>query len=68
MSGHRARRRFGQHFLENELILERMVGALSPAPDDRVLEIGPGLGALTRLLADAVDTLAAVEIDRDVAA
>lgn len=68
MSGHRARRRFGQHFLENEVILERMVGALAPAPKDRVLEIGPGLGALTRLLAEAVDTLAAVEIDRDVAA
>ena len=68
MSGHRARRRFGQHFLENEMILERMVGALAPATGDRVLEIGPGLGALTRLLAEAVDTLAAVEIDRDVAA
>ena len=68
MNRHRARRRFGQHFLENELILEQMVGALAPAPGDRVLEIGPGLGALTRLLAEAVDTLAAVEIDRDVAA
>lgn len=68
MSRHRARRRFGQHFLENEMILERMVGALAPAPEDRILEIGPGLGALTRLLAEAVHRFTAVEIDRDVAA
>lgn len=68
MKGHRPRRRFGQHFLENELILERMVDVLALSRGDRVLEVGPGFGALTALLVRELDALTAVEIDRDIAA
>jgi len=60
----RARRRFGQHFLEPAWVA-RLVQAFAPSPDDRVLEIGPGRGALTGALAGRVARLVAVEIDRD---
>ena len=63
----RARKRFGQHFLEPAWVA-RLIDALSPAPDDVFLEIGPGRGALTRPLAPRVGRLIAVEIDRDLAA
>lgn len=61
----RARKRFGQHFLTDPRVLDGIVRALAPAAEDRVLEIGPGHGALTELLYEAVDSLVAVEIDRD---
>jgi 16S rRNA (adenine1518-N6/adenine1519-N6)-dimethyltransferase len=68
MSGHRARKRFGQHFLHDPTVLERIVQAVDPRPGDRLLEIGPGTGALTaRLLAHGLP-LDVIEIDRDLAA
>ena len=65
---HRPRKRFGQHFLVDESVLDRIVRAIDPRPGDRVVEIGPGLGALTRHLLDGVPSLVAIELDRDLAA
>jgi 16S rRNA (adenine1518-N6/adenine1519-N6)-dimethyltransferase len=62
---HRPRKRFGQHFLTDRRSLERIAEALEPQPDDTVVEIGPGRGALTSLLADRCRRLIAIEIDRD---
>jgi 16S rRNA (adenine1518-N6/adenine1519-N6)-dimethyltransferase len=65
-SGHRARKRFGQHWLTDGGVLERIVAAAELGPEDRVLEVGPGRGALTeRLLASPLAALQAVELDRD---
>ncbi|MDE2048407.1 MAG: 16S rRNA (adenine(1518)-N(6)/adenine(1519)-N(6))-dimethyltransferase RsmA [Betaproteobacteria bacterium] len=64
-SGHRARKRFGQHFLVDESILHRIVEIVAPQRSDTLIEIGPGLGALTDLLMQHVDRLVAIEIDRD---
>ena len=62
------RKRFGQHFLHDPSVLERTMEALAPQPGDHLVEIGPGRGALTRLLLDCTDTtLDAIEIDRDLA-
>jgi 16S rRNA (adenine1518-N6/adenine1519-N6)-dimethyltransferase len=66
-SGLRARKRFGQHFLEAAWV-EKLIAAVSPAAHETVLEIGPGRGALTRALAPRVARIVAVEIDRDLAA
>jgi len=64
----RRRKRFGQHFLHDPRILDRIVQALSAHPGDHLVEIGPGRGALTeRLLALRGCTLDAIEIDRDLA-
>jgi 16S rRNA (adenine1518-N6/adenine1519-N6)-dimethyltransferase len=63
----RARKRFGQHFLEAAWVA-RLVNLVEPAPDDTFLEIGPGRGALTRILAPRVGRVIAIEIDRDLAA
>jgi 16S rRNA (adenine1518-N6/adenine1519-N6)-dimethyltransferase len=63
------RKRFGQHFLHDPRILERIVRALDPQPGDHLVEIGPGRGALTaHLLSCPGCTLDAIEIDRDLAA
>ncbi|MBS3799688.1 MAG: 16S rRNA (adenine(1518)-N(6)/adenine(1519)-N(6))-dimethyltransferase RsmA [Thioalkalivibrio sp.] len=62
------RRRFGQNFLHDAGILARIVAAINPQPDDSVLEIGPGRGALTAALLEHLERLVAVEIDRDLAA
>ena len=59
-----ARKRYGQHFLHDPAVLARMVASVEPAPDDRLLEIGPGTGALTQTLLERVPRLHAVEIDR----
>jgi len=61
----RARKRFGQHFLTDQGVLQQLVAALNLRRDDRVFEIGPGHGALTDLLVGQVDVYRAVEIDRD---
>ncbi|HZI82700.1 MAG TPA: 16S rRNA (adenine(1518)-N(6)/adenine(1519)-N(6))-dimethyltransferase RsmA [Casimicrobiaceae bacterium] len=63
-----ARKRFGQHFLVDRHYIERIVAALDPGPDDNVVEVGPGLGALTRPLLERVRHLNVIEIDRDLAA
>jgi 16S rRNA (adenine1518-N6/adenine1519-N6)-dimethyltransferase len=68
-AGHRARKRFGQHWLVDDAVLERIVAAAELVPGDRVLEVGPGRGALTqRLLASPLEALVAVELDRDLVA
>ena len=67
LAPHRARKRFGQHFLEPAWV-DKVVAALDPQPGDTFLEIGPGRGALTIRLAPRVARVIAVEIDRDLAA
>jgi 16S rRNA (adenine1518-N6/adenine1519-N6)-dimethyltransferase len=62
---HRARKRFGQHFLRDTSVVDRIVRAFDPQPTDTVVEIGPGEGVLTRALAGQVRTLHLVELDRD---
>jgi 16S rRNA (adenine1518-N6/adenine1519-N6)-dimethyltransferase len=68
MEGHRARRRFSQNFLHDAHYVERIVAAIDPRPGERIVEIGPGLGALTLLLVERAGEITAVEIDRDLAA
>ncbi|MBV7481440.1 16S rRNA (adenine(1518)-N(6)/adenine(1519)-N(6))-dimethyltransferase RsmA [Bordetella sp. BOR01] len=68
MSRHQARKRFGQHFLTDESVVDGIVRAIAPARDDRVVEIGPGLSALTQPLLRGLAHLTVVEIDRDLAA
>ncbi len=63
---HRARKRFGQHWLTDAAVLDRIVAAAELEPGDTVLEVGPGRGALSeRLLATPLQALHAVELDRD---
>jgi 16S rRNA (adenine1518-N6/adenine1519-N6)-dimethyltransferase len=61
----RARKRFGQHFLHDLNIIERILRSVSPQPGENLVEIGPGQGALTYPLLKACETLIAVELDRD---
>lgn len=65
---HAPRKRFGQHFLVDRTVLERIVAAIAPRPDDNLVEIGPGAGVLTHLLLEKHGALQAVEIDRDLCA
>jgi len=65
---HQARKRFGQHFLIDTGITEAIVRAIDPRPDDALVEIGPGLGALTRPLLQRGARLTVIELDRDLAA
>lgn len=65
---HLARKRFGQHFLHDPGVIERIVAAFDPRPGETVVEIGPGLGALTLPLLDRTHVLHAIELDRDLAA
>lgn len=62
---HQPRKRFGQHFLHDPGVIGRIVAAIAPQPQDRMVEIGPGLGALTLPLLGHLNELHAVEIDRD---
>ncbi len=68
MSEHRARKRFGQNFLQDTRIIADIVQAVRPQPDDVVIEIGPGLAAITEPLARCLKQLHVVEIDRDIIA
>ncbi|MFC0337281.1 dimethyladenosine transferase [Kushneria avicenniae] len=61
----RARKRFGQNFLQDHGVIERIVASIHPQKDDRLVEIGPGQGALTEVLLEAHGALEAVELDRD---
>ena len=62
-----ARKRFGQHFLTDASVLARTLDAIGPRPEERLLEIGPGRGALTELLHGTARRFVAIEIDRDLA-
>ena len=65
---HRARKRFGQNFLTDPNTVRRIIEAVRPGPTDTVVEIGPGLGALTEPLLAVLPRLHVVEIDRDLIA
>jgi 16S rRNA (adenine1518-N6/adenine1519-N6)-dimethyltransferase len=68
MAKHRARKRFGQHFLSDPGIIDAIVRAVHPTGDDIIVEIGPGQGAITDALASSAGHLHAVELDRDLVA
>lgn len=68
MTAHQARKRFGQNFLVDLAVVDAIVRAIAPRRDDAMIEIGPGLSALTAPLLDQLDKLTAIEIDRDLAA
>jgi 16S rRNA (adenine1518-N6/adenine1519-N6)-dimethyltransferase len=63
---HLAKKRFGQNFLTDKAIINSLIEAISPQPDDLMVEIGPGLGALTQPLLTKLSHLHVVEIDRDI--
>jgi 16S rRNA (adenine1518-N6/adenine1519-N6)-dimethyltransferase len=68
VAGHTARKRFGQNFLVSPGIIHKIVDAIAPHAGDTVVEIGPGLGAITEPLLERIDHLQVVEIDRDLIA
>lgn len=68
MSAHKAKKKFGQNFLVDEQIIADIIRAIRPEAGDNMVEIGPGLGALTRPLLKLLNTLHVVEIDRDIIA
>ncbi|WP_085165550.1 16S rRNA (adenine(1518)-N(6)/adenine(1519)-N(6))-dimethyltransferase RsmA [Gilliamella bombi] len=65
--GHFARKRFGQNFLHDDYIIESIVSAIQPKKDQALVEIGPGLAALTIPISKHIDNLTVIEIDRDLA-
>jgi 16S rRNA (adenine1518-N6/adenine1519-N6)-dimethyltransferase len=65
---HIARKRFGQHFLTDTAIIDGIVDAIHPLPGQRLVEIGPGLAALTQPLVERLGHLTVIELDRDLAA
>lgn len=66
--GHTARKRFGQNFLHDDYVIDQIVTAINPQKGENVVEIGPGLGALTEPVCEILDHLTVVELDRDLAA
>lgn len=64
---HIARKRFGQHFLSDSAIIDAIVHEIAPQPGQALVEIGPGLAALTQPLAERVGQLTVIELDRDLA-
>ena len=66
MKEHKARKRFGQNFLQDSRIIHDIVNAVRPQPDDVIIEIGPGLAAITEPLTKQVKQLHVIEIDRDI--
>ena len=62
---HKARKRFGQNFLHDKMIIQKIVNSINPRQGDRIVEIGPGEGALTELVLDKIGTMDVVELDRD---
>jgi 16S rRNA (adenine1518-N6/adenine1519-N6)-dimethyltransferase len=65
---HQPRKRFGQHFLTDTGVLDAIVSAIGPKPGQALIEIGPGLGALTQPLVERCGKLTVIELDRDLAA
>ena len=65
MSQHRAKKRFGQNFLHDQGVINGIVAAIRPREGEHLVEIGPGMGAMTEPLLDACKAMDAVELDRD---
>ena len=65
---HQARKRFGQHFLTDKAVIAEIVDAIDPQPGQAMVEIGPGLAAMTQPLVERVGHLQVIELDRDLAA
>jgi 16S rRNA (adenine1518-N6/adenine1519-N6)-dimethyltransferase len=63
--GHQARKRFGQNFLHDGAVIQQIIDAIYPQPNQNIVEIGPGLGALTSEILPAVDHMHLIELDRD---
>jgi 16S rRNA (adenine1518-N6/adenine1519-N6)-dimethyltransferase len=68
MAGHRARKRFGQHFLTDPAVIDAIIRSIHPSSQDIIVEIGPGRGAITDILARLAGHLHTIELDRDLAA
>lgn len=68
LSTHRPRKRFGQHFLHDPNVLRQIVDSINPTPDQNIVEIGPGQGALTLPLLERAHSVTAIELDRDLIA
>ena len=68
LAGHTARKRFGQHFLTDQSVISQIVDAIDPRAGQALVEIGPGLGALTLPVLARCGALTVVELDRDLAA
>ncbi len=66
MKQHQARKRFGQNFLTDISLIERIINSINPQATDNLVEIGPGLGAITCPLLKQVDKLDVIELDRDI--
>lgn len=67
MAQHQAKKRFGQHFLTDGSVIDCIVQAIAPQPADVMVEIGPGLGAMTQPLVERLGQLNVIELDRDLA-
>ena len=67
MAQHQARKRFGQHFLTDGAVIDQIVQAIAPLPGDAMVEIGPGLAAMTQPLVERLGHLNVIELDRDLA-
>ena len=65
---HKARKRFGQNFLNDRQVIERIISTISPKKKDDIVEIGPGKGAITFPLLEQLNKLNVIEIDRDLTA
>ena len=65
--GHQAKKRFGQNFLHDEGVISKIVDAIDPEPGENLIEIGPGLGALTEPVIERAGAISVVELDRDLA-
>ena len=65
--GHKARKRFGQNFLNDPYVIDGIVSAINPLPGQNLVEIGPGLGAITEPVGKEVDKFTVIELDRDLA-
>ena len=68
MKPHVARKRFGQHFLADHAVIDAIVREIAPRPGQTMVEIGPGLAALTQPLVERLGRLTVIELDRDLAA
>jgi 16S rRNA (adenine1518-N6/adenine1519-N6)-dimethyltransferase len=66
--GHTARKRFGQNFLHDDYVIDQIVTVIGPQKNQHMVEIGPGLGALTEPVCELIDALTVIELDRDLAA